>query len=101
MSIELNGSRWLFDNHNHRTIDYGGFPGPGTPAMADILQALGSLTLYAVDTLLMERPEPGTTGGSACLIRALMAAQWFWRGVPVCCARTASHEALATSAARW
>jgi adenylyltransferase/sulfurtransferase len=31
------------------------YPCPGTPAIADILQAVGSLAIYAVDTLLMER----------------------------------------------
>jgi molybdopterin/thiamine biosynthesis adenylyltransferase len=31
------------------------YPCPGTPAIADILQAVGSLTVYAVDTLLMNR----------------------------------------------
>ncbi len=33
------------------------FPCPGTPAIADILQAVGSLTVYGVDTLLMNRPR--------------------------------------------
>jgi molybdopterin/thiamine biosynthesis adenylyltransferase len=33
------------------------FPCPGTPAIADILQALGALVVYAVDTLLMKRPR--------------------------------------------
>jgi len=33
------------------------FPCPGTPAIADILQAVGSLVVYAVDTLLMKRPR--------------------------------------------
>jgi molybdopterin/thiamine biosynthesis adenylyltransferase len=33
------------------------FPCPGTPAIADILQAVGSLAVYAVDTLLMDRPQ--------------------------------------------
>jgi hypothetical protein len=31
------------------------YPCPGTPAIVDILQAIGSLVVYAVDTLLMER----------------------------------------------
>ncbi len=31
------------------------YPCPGTPAIADILQTVGSLTVYAVDTLLMNR----------------------------------------------
>jgi len=33
------------------------YPCPGTPTIADILQAVGSLAVYAVDTLLMERPR--------------------------------------------
>jgi molybdopterin/thiamine biosynthesis adenylyltransferase len=33
------------------------YPCPGTPAIADMLQAVGSLAVYAVDTLLMERPR--------------------------------------------
>ncbi|MGA2185724.1 MAG: ThiF family adenylyltransferase [Bryobacteraceae bacterium] len=33
------------------------FPCPGTPAIADILQALGALAVYATDTLLMNRPR--------------------------------------------
>jgi len=33
------------------------YPCPGTPAVADILQTVGSLVVYAVDTLLMERPR--------------------------------------------
>jgi molybdopterin/thiamine biosynthesis adenylyltransferase len=36
-------------------IDDDRFPCPGTPAIADILQAIGSLAVYAVDTLLMNR----------------------------------------------
>jgi molybdopterin/thiamine biosynthesis adenylyltransferase len=31
------------------------YPCPGTPAIADILQGVGSLAVYAVDTLLMNR----------------------------------------------
>jgi len=31
------------------------FPCPGTPAIADILQAVGALAVYAVDSLLMKR----------------------------------------------
>jgi hypothetical protein len=31
------------------------YPCPGTPAIADILQAVGSLAVYAVDALLMRR----------------------------------------------
>jgi molybdopterin/thiamine biosynthesis adenylyltransferase len=31
------------------------YPCPGTPAIADILQAVGALAVYAVDTLLMDR----------------------------------------------
>jgi hypothetical protein len=33
------------------------YPCPGTPAIADILQAMGSLAVYAVVTLLMDRPR--------------------------------------------
>jgi molybdopterin/thiamine biosynthesis adenylyltransferase len=33
------------------------YPCPGTPAIADILQAVGSLAVYAVDALLMRRPR--------------------------------------------
>jgi hypothetical protein len=33
------------------------YPCPGTPAIADILQTLGSLAVYALDTLLMKRPR--------------------------------------------
>jgi len=33
------------------------YPCPGTPAIADILQGVGSLAAYAVDTLLMNRPR--------------------------------------------
>jgi molybdopterin/thiamine biosynthesis adenylyltransferase len=33
------------------------YPCPGTPAIADILQAVGTLAVYAVDTLLMARPR--------------------------------------------
>jgi molybdopterin-synthase adenylyltransferase len=32
------------------------FPCPGTPAIGDILQAVGALAVYAVDTVLMKRP---------------------------------------------
>lgn len=32
-------------------------PCPGTPAIADILQVVGGLAVYAVDTLLMARPR--------------------------------------------
>ena len=33
------------------------YPCPGTPAIADILQAVGAFAVYAVDTLLMNRPR--------------------------------------------
>ena len=33
------------------------YPCPGTPAAADILQAVGALAVYAIDTLLMNRPR--------------------------------------------
>jgi len=56
------------------------YPCPGTPAIADILQAMGSLAVYAVDTLLTERPrawnyrrlslsDPLLNGGSMVLPR--------------------------------
>ncbi len=33
------------------------YPCPGTPAIADILQAVGSFAIYAVDSLVMKRPR--------------------------------------------
>jgi molybdopterin/thiamine biosynthesis adenylyltransferase len=33
------------------------YPCPGTPAIADILQAVGALAVYAVDSILMKRPR--------------------------------------------
>ena len=33
------------------------YPCPGTPAVADILLAVGSLVVYAVDTLVTNRPR--------------------------------------------
>lgn len=33
------------------------YPCPGTPAIAEILKAMGSLAAYAIDTLLMARPR--------------------------------------------
>jgi molybdopterin/thiamine biosynthesis adenylyltransferase len=33
------------------------YPCPGTPAIADILQAVGALAVYSLDTLLMKRPR--------------------------------------------
>ena len=33
------------------------YPCPGTPAIADILQAIGALAVYAIDTVLMNRPR--------------------------------------------
>jgi len=33
------------------------YPCPGTPAIADILQAVGALAVYAIDTLLTRRPR--------------------------------------------
>ena len=33
------------------------YPCPGTPAIADILQAVGAFSVYAVDSLIMERPR--------------------------------------------
>jgi molybdopterin/thiamine biosynthesis adenylyltransferase len=57
------------------------YPCPGTPAIADILQAVGALAVYAVDTLLMKRPrawnyrrislaDPMLDGGSLVLNRS-------------------------------
>jgi molybdopterin/thiamine biosynthesis adenylyltransferase len=37
--------------------DDDGYPCPGTPAIADILQAIGTLAVYAVDSVLMSRPR--------------------------------------------
>jgi hypothetical protein len=37
--------------------DYDRYPCPGTPAIADILQTVGSMAVYAADTLLMKRPR--------------------------------------------
>ena len=31
------------------------YPCPGTPAIADILQAVGALVVYAIDTLVLDR----------------------------------------------
>jgi hypothetical protein len=36
-------------------VDDGRYPCPGTPAIADILQTIGGLAVYAVDSLLTER----------------------------------------------
>ena len=33
------------------------YPCPGTPAIADILQAAGAFAVYAIDTVLMRRPR--------------------------------------------
>jgi len=52
------------------------YPCPGTPAIADILQTVGSITVYLIDTLLLHRPrtwsyrrislsDPRIDGGSA------------------------------------
>jgi molybdopterin/thiamine biosynthesis adenylyltransferase len=38
-------------------VDSRTFPCPATPAIADILQAVGALTVYAVDTCLLSRPR--------------------------------------------
>jgi molybdopterin/thiamine biosynthesis adenylyltransferase len=56
------------------------YPCPGTPAIADILQAVGSLAVYAVDTALLQRPrtwnyrritlsDPSLGGGSKIVQR--------------------------------
>jgi molybdopterin-synthase adenylyltransferase len=39
------------------TVDSRTYGCPATPAIADILQAVGALTVYAVDTCLMDRPR--------------------------------------------
>lgn len=39
---------------------------PAIPTIADILQAVGALSVYAVDTCLMSRPESGITDGYTC-----------------------------------
>lgn len=39
----------LFDDHR--------YPCPGTPAIADVLQALGGLSTYALDSLVTNRPR--------------------------------------------
>lgn len=57
-----------------------GYACPGTPAIADILQAVGSLAVYTVDTLLMDRTrtwnyrrlslsDPSLDGGSMIVRR--------------------------------
>ena len=56
------------------------YPCPGTPAIADILQAVGSLAVYAVDTLLMKR-----------------ARNWNYRRV---CLSDGSSDGVALAAAR-
>lgn len=56
------------------------YPCPGTPAIADILQAVGALAVYAVDTVLMKRArawnyrrlslsDPNLDGGSMIVQR--------------------------------
>ena len=39
------------------SVDSRTYACPATPAVADILQAVGALTVYAVDTCLMDRPR--------------------------------------------
>ncbi len=39
------------------SIDSKTYPCPGTPAVADILQIVGGIAVYAVDSLLMNRPR--------------------------------------------
>ncbi len=62
------------------------YPCPGTPAIADILQAVGALAVYAVDTLLMARPRAwnyrrislsNATGDGASMVQARKACQMF------------------------
>jgi len=38
-------------------IDSDTYPCPGTPAIADILQLVGSVAVYAIDSCLMPRPR--------------------------------------------
>jgi adenylyltransferase/sulfurtransferase len=38
-------------------VDDNTYPCPGTPAIADVLQVVGALAVYAVDTCLMRRPR--------------------------------------------
>jgi adenylyltransferase/sulfurtransferase len=56
------------------------YPCPGTPAIADILQMVGALSVYAIDTLITERPrmwnyrrislaDPANEGGSVVAVR--------------------------------
>lgn len=40
-------------------VDSRSYPCPGTPAIVDILQAVGALAIYAVDACLMGRPRKG------------------------------------------
>jgi hypothetical protein len=44
---------------------------PATPAIADILQAVGALTVYAVDTCLMGRPRKWN-------YRGIYLSDWEW-----------------------
>lgn len=37
------------------SVNYNRYPCPGTPAVADVLQAIGAIAVYAVDSLLFER----------------------------------------------
>jgi molybdopterin/thiamine biosynthesis adenylyltransferase len=38
-------------------VNSNSYPCPGTPAILDILQAVGALAVYAIDSLLMNRPR--------------------------------------------
>lgn len=74
------------------------YPCPGTPAVADILQAMGALAVYAVDTLLMARVRDwnyrrigladGSFDGAANICdrqgcSVLNATEWRWAGAPL------------------
>jgi len=71
------------------------YPCPGTPAVADILQAVGALAVYAIDTLLMKRARnwnyrriclSDTAGNGAAMTESRPGCRMF--------APDSSHEAL-------
>jgi molybdopterin/thiamine biosynthesis adenylyltransferase len=68
------------------------FPCPGTPAIADILQAVGALAVYAVDAVLMNRArtwnyrriglsDPSLDGGA--MISTREKCELCWRGLEI------------------
>lgn len=73
------------------------YPCPGTPAVADILQAVGALAVYAIDTLLMSRRRnwnyrrislsDGALDGSAKIPSRV--------GCPICQGRVSPETSLA------